>query len=121
MYRPPRQVKRYIIENKRQAEMVDCFEYSEGYVRACNDILNVLKVSEDNILTGLEILTMLCSGKSKEEQETIWSRPPCQYGVVCEDESECRASNFCDMQWTEILFDEYIYRNGTFEVYEGEK
>ena len=69
---------------------------------------------------GLEILAGLFSGKSKEEQETIWSSPPCRYGIVCDSGSDCFATNFCDTHWTEILFDPYTYHNGKWEV-KGEK
>lgn len=36
------QIKQYVTEKKRYTEM-ECSEYAEGYVMACNDVLNYLR------------------------------------------------------------------------------
>ena len=134
MYRPSRivaeKLQQYVIKNE---EMIRDNEYgaSEERLNAYWIALSFCELQEGDILSGLEIL----AGMPREEQQKWldWGCPSdLGIGTTKTDNDYCfkfrevisdmgdRREN-CEKCKLHTLSQQYIYRNGTFEVYEGEK
>ena len=115
-------------EEEKESDREEAQRYMDWMKKSC---MGPQGIREGDILTGLEIL----AGMSREEQQKWldWGCPSdLGIGTTKTDNDYCfkfrevisdmgdRREN-CEKCKLHTLSQQYIYRNGTFEVYEGEK